>query len=147
MLEQKRVEVGGKEYKIEQLPTSKGIEVGIQIAHIVGGASDGFMFTTSNVLDSAINPAKIISGILDRMDSKTTPAFIKQLVLDSVKEPKLDGDAYEALFSGRPEDLYELLEAIIDHNRYVDLIKKKVIDAMQEFFPIATTDTGRTPST
>jgi hypothetical protein len=124
MLDQKQVTAGGTVYTIQTLPTSLALQAVAKIGHLIAGMSEGFGFTAEGVETMPINYAAVVAGVLKRVDSEQTPAFIKKLVLDSVM-PKMPSDVYESVFAGNFEALWELIEAIIDHNHFVEAIKKK----------------------
>ena len=129
MLDQKEITVCGKQYVIQQLPSSRGIQVAVQIAQIAAGAAQG-IGTSENIEDMPINIGGIIDGIVRRLDAEATPAFIKRLVVESVARPELTSEGYEAEFSGNYDALWELVAKIIEHNKLLDVLKKKLSEGM-----------------
>lgn len=135
MLKQKEYKIGDTEYVIQQFPATRGLEIGIHLIKIAMGAAEGVgnIEGEQDFLDSEYSPAKMVSGVIDRIDEKGTPAFIKQMIQESLIRPE-PGDSfsdwYESKFSANLEGLYALMEAIIDHNNYLDVIKKKVSQIM-----------------
>lgn len=136
MLEQKTLKLGDIEYTIQQLPATRGLEVGIHLMKIAMGAAKGFggMGGDQDILDIDVLPAQIVAGIFEQIDEKGTPEFIKQVIKESVILTGEDGenfsDWYEARFSANFDELYDLMEAIIVHNNYIDMIKKKITGIM-----------------
>lgn len=138
MLEQTTTKIGKTEYILQQLPSTRGLEVGIHLIQIAMGATDGISNISGNedFLDAEYSPAKMASGILNKIDKKETPAFIKTLIRESLIKPE-PGDNfeewYETHFSANYIELADLIAAIIDHNGYMDLIKKKTEAVMGIF--------------
>ncbi len=129
MLDQKPVTIGKTDFIIEQLPTSKGLEVTIAIAQILKGVAEGV--TDEFVLNfdqTKINVGKSIAGLVTCSSVKETPEFIKQLVIMSVKQPEMTGEdqLFEQHFAGNYAELSELLTEIIVFNKFHDLVKKNL---------------------
>jgi hypothetical protein len=133
MLEPREVTVLGNLLTIQTLPSSQGLEAVIKIGHIIAGAADGFGFS-DDVMDMPTNIAAAVAGVLRNMDAKETPAFIKRLVIDSVPNGKLTSEQYEVMFAGQYDALWELVEKIIEHNRFGDALKKRLSPLFQELF-------------
>lgn len=145
MLEQKIIKLGkGKkkvEYVIQQLPSTRGLEVGIHLVHIAMGSAEGVGSMGDDVMDVELNPARMIAGLMARIDEKETPVFIKALIQQSLITPDPGegfDDWYETQFSANYMELWDLIAAIIEHNKYIDLVKKRVLEAMAIF----STDDG-----
>ncbi len=150
MLKQETLKLGDTEYVIQQLPCTRGLEVGIHLVKIIMGAADGVDGVTGekSLLDTELNPAKMAAGLFKKIDEKGTPAFIKNLIQESLVRPDPgDGfnDWYETQFAANYEELYDLLAAIIDHNGYIDLIKKKTADVLAIFYSGDGEDQESTP--
>ena len=138
MLEQKDIKIGDTDFVIQQLPATRGMEVGIHLVQIIMGAADGIESISEgeDILDAEYNPAKMASGLMGKIDEKGTPAFIKQLVRESMIRPDPgEGFAewYETHFSANYGELFDLVSAIIEHNNYVNMIKKKFQEVMDMF--------------
>jgi len=138
MLEQKTVQIGDTEFVIQQLPATRGMEVGIHITKIIMGAADGIdsIKDSDQILDAEYNPAKMVQGLMGQIDERGTPAFVKQLIQESMIRPDVSSgfsDWYESHFSANFDDLYELVSAIIEHNGYADMVKKKLQGIMDMF--------------
>lgn len=148
MLDQKEIALDGKTYVIQQLPASRGMKAAIAIAHIFSGASKGFGFANGpNIEDTPINIAAVVSGIVDNMDVEATPAFVKTLVIDSVIRPEIKSDDFEREFSGEYDRLWGLVAAIIEHNRLIEALKKRLSPLIDQLFSgNGTTPTASTPS-
>jgi hypothetical protein len=146
MLDQKEITVTGKQYVIQQLPSSRGMQVSIQIAQILSGAAQG-IGTSENIEDMPINIGGVIDGIVRRLDAEATPAFIKRLVMESVVRPELTSDGYEAEFSGNYDSLWDLVAKIIEHNKLIDVLKKKLMDGMGQLFSASPKKEKSTRST
>jgi len=131
MLDQKEITIGAKQYIIQQLPSSRGIQVAVQIAQIAAGAAQG-IGTAENIEEIPLNIGGIIDGIVRRLDAEATPAFIKRLVIESVVRPELTSDGYEAEFSGNYDALWDLVAKIIEHNKLLDVLKKKLSVGMAQ---------------
>lgn len=129
-LSQKSFNIGDKDYMIQALPASKGIEAAVVLAHIVAGAAEGVGDHKEDFLDVNINIGKIVAGMFKRLDKNETPAFIRDLVLLSVISPELDAELYEIEFAGNYEVLANLVAAILELNGFIDVIKKKVLEGM-----------------
>ena len=129
MLDQKEITVIGKQYVIQQLPSSRGIQVAVQIAQIAAGAAQG-IGSAENIEDIQFNIGGIIDGMVRRLDAEATPAFIKRLVIESMVSPEMTPDNYEAEFSGNYDALWDLVAKIIEHNKLIDVLKKKLSDGM-----------------
>lgn len=135
MLEQKDFKYGDSNYVIQQLPATRGMEVGIHLLHVIMGASDGFgdIREGQDFLDAEYNPAKIASGLMSKIHERDTPTFIKTIVRESLIVPDPGdtfSDWYEQHFSANYDELLSLLTAIIEHNGYVDLVKKRLVEVM-----------------
>ena len=145
MLEQKEVTVGGRQYVLQQLPTTQGIQVAVTIGLLIAGAAEGF-----DVIEAAdgltMNPARVVAGVLKRTSPQETPAMLKKLVTDSVIKPDMVGDAYESAFAGRYDDLYDLVAEILAFNGFVELVKKKLPEITRRFYSTDTRDPASTPS-
>lgn len=131
MLEQKSYKIGETEYVLQQFPATRGLEIGIQLVKIAMGAAKGIsdIEGDQDFLDASYNPPKMAAGIMEQIDARETPAFIKTIVRESLISPdpgESFSDWYEKQFSANIDELSELLTAIIEHNRYIDFIKKKV---------------------
>lgn len=133
MLDQKTFSLGDQEFTIQQLPTTKGIKVAVYLTKAMSGMSEGVGDSPEDVMSTKFNIGVMISGIIDKLDVEGTPQFIKSLILDSVVVPKMDSDLYEGMFSGDYQLLFDLLENIIDHNKYGDLLKKKTASIIKLF--------------
>ena len=129
-LSQKSFNIGGKDFMIQTLPATKGIEAVVALALITAGAAEGCGDHKTDFLDMKINIGKIIGGLFKRLDIERTPIFIKDLVLLSVISPKLDVDLYEIEFAGEYTLLSDLVVAILEHNNLLDFVKKKVAQIM-----------------
>lgn len=138
MLEQKVLKIGETDFVIQQLPATRGMEVGIHLMQIIAGAAEGMGDTKEgdDFLDTEYNPAKMATGLMNKIDEKGTPAFIKTLIKESLIQPdpsEAFNDWYEAHYSANYDELFDMVAAIIDHNRYADMIKKKFQGVMDMF--------------
>jgi hypothetical protein len=129
-LSQKSLNIGGKDFTIQTLPATKGIEAVVALSHITAGAAAGCGDHRTDFLDMEINIGKIVGGMFERLDLKVTPIFIKDLVLLSVVSPNLDAELYEIEFAGEYTLLSDLVIAILEHNNLLDFVKKKVEQVM-----------------
>lgn len=145
MLAQKSITLAGEEFIIQTLPATRGIETAVALSHIAAGAADGIGETIGRFDDTPVNIGGIVSGLFKRLSVKETPIFIKTLVVDSVISPAIDSELYEIRFSGNYEVLYNLIVAILEHNKFIDLIKKKVSEIMDLLYEQDTTDQESTP--
>lgn len=130
MLDQKTVTIGDVDFVIQQLPTSKGLEVTFAIAQILKGLAEGVSAEfVLNFDQTKVNIGKMIAGLISCSDIKETPEFIKNLVMISVVSPDMAGEEqmFEQHFAGNYEDLAELLSEIIIFNRFHDLVKKNLL--------------------
>jgi hypothetical protein len=135
MLEPREVTVLGNLLTIQTLPSSQGLEAVVRIGHLLAGAAEGFGYSeTGKIEDMPTNIPAAIAGMLRKMDAKETPAFIKRLVVDSVPNGKLTGEQYEVMFAGQYDALWELVEKIIEHNRFGDALKKRLSPLFQDLF-------------
>jgi len=146
VLEQKPYKIGKTEYILQQFPATRGLEVGIHLIKIAMGGAKGISSVAGDedFLDAQCNPAKMAAGIMENVDEKGTPEFIKSIVRESVIVPEHGegfNDWYETHFSANLTELYDLLAAIIDHNGYMELIKKK----LAEVFGIFSSTDGKDP--
>lgn len=130
MLDQKQVTINEKDFTIQQLPTTKGLEVTFSIAHILKGLAEGaseeFVF---NFTETKVNVGKMIAGVISRTDIKGTPEFIKSVICESVVSPDMASGEfeYEVFFSGEYEMISELFTEIIIHNKFHELVKKNLL--------------------
>lgn len=130
MLKQHTVTIGETDFTIEQLPTTKGLEVTFAIAQILKGLAEGVSEEfVLNFTESKVNIGKSLAGLIACSDVKETPEFIKSLVVMSVKKPEMTGesDLFEQHFAGNYEELSDLLTEIIVFNKFSDLVKKNVL--------------------
>jgi len=138
MLDQKPVTIGKTDFVIQQLTTSKGLEVTFAIAQILKGVAEGVSEEYVLNFDATkVNVGKMIAGVIACSDVKETPEFIKQLVMNSVVSPDMGGQEqlFEQHFAGNYGELSELLEEIIVFNGFTELVKKKamqLISVIQE---------------
>jgi len=138
MLQQKTIKIGETEYIIEQLPTTKGLEVTFAIAQILKGLAEGaseeFIF---NLLETKLNIGKSIAGVISCTDVKETPIFIKGVICDSVKKPDMGSDEtlFDLHFAGNYEELSELFSEIIMFNKFHELVKKNLFQLIELFPP------------
>ncbi len=129
MLDQKSITIGETNFVIQQLPTSKGLEVTFAIAQILKGMAEGVSEEFVLSFDQTkVNVGKMISGLISCSDVKETPEFIKNLAMISVVSPDMGGDEqmFEQHFAGNYEELADLLGEIIVFNGFVDLVKKNL---------------------
>ena len=148
-LDQKSVTIGSKEYVIQQLPSSFGLQVVAHLGHIAAGMGRGVGEVPAGLGydQTPINVGGVISGLLDRLDEEATPAFVKRLVLESVV-PKMSPDDYESRFAGNYDELWELVEKIIEYNGFMEVLKKRLGGIMDQFFVEEASGEGKsTPST
>lgn len=135
MLEQKDFKYGSTAYVIQQLPATRGMEVGIHLIHVLMGGAEGFggIHEGQDFLDAEYNPAVIAAGLMSRIHQRDTPTFIKTIVRESLIVPdpgdKFD-EWYELHFAANYDELLSLLTAIIEHNGYIDLVKKRLSEVM-----------------
>lgn len=138
MLDQKTVTIGKTDYVIQQLTTSKGLEVTFAIAQILKGMAEGVSEEyVLNFDQTKMNIGKMIAGLIACSDIKETPEFIKNLVMTSVISPDMGGQEqlFEQHFAGNYAELEELLSEIVVFNRFHDLVKKtatRLIGMIQE---------------
>lgn len=135
MLDQKPVKIGETEFVIQQLPTSRGIEVGLHLTHVLMGAAEGVgnIRDGEDFLDAEYNPAQMASGLMSRIHERDTPTFVRTLVRESLIVPdpgEQFSDWYEMHFSANYEELFQLVAEIIGHNNYADLVKKRIAEVM-----------------
>jgi len=134
MLQQKTVNIGENSFVIEQLPTTKGLEVTFAIAQILKGLAEG---TTEefvlNILETKMNIGKMIAGVISCTDVKETPEFIKGVICGSVKQPDMSqGESeFEIYFAGNYELLSELFSEIIVFNKFHELVKKNLYQLIE----------------
>lgn len=133
-MEQKHITIGGESMVIQALPAMEGLQAGMKIGKILSGLSEGIGETMTDVLAIPINPGKMVSGIIAQLDEKETPAFIQKLVLDSMVKPQMDSDAFQVRFSGKWDDLTELLIEIMEINHYPEFVKKRISDPLKALF-------------
>ncbi len=129
-LNQKSINIGGEDFVIQTLPVTKGIEAAVALSHIMAGGAEGVGPTKMDFFDTEFNFAGIAAGMMKRLSVQGTPIFIKDLILLSVVSPELDAELYEVKFAGEYELMFDLLKAILEHNNFVDLIKKKISEIM-----------------
>jgi hypothetical protein len=145
VLEQKEVTVGGKQYVLQQLPTTHGIQVAVTIGLLIAGAAEGF-----DIIEAAdgltMNPARVVAGVLKRTHPEQTPALLKKLVTESVIRPEMSSDFYEMTFAGHYDDLYDLVAEVLSFNGFADLIKKKLPEITRHLYPADTKDPASTLS-
>ncbi len=130
MLDQKTITIGKTDFVIQQLPTTKGLEVTFAIGKILKGLAEGVSDEyVLNFDQTKVNIGKMIAGLISCSDVKETPEFIKQLVMSSVVSPDMAGQdqLFEQHFAGNYEELSELVEKIIVFNKFSDLVKKNVL--------------------
>lgn len=140
MLEQKDIKIGETDFVIQQLPATRGLEVGIHLVQIIMGAAEGIdnIKDGESFLDSEYNPAKMAHGLMGKIDEKGTPAFIKQLIQESMIRPDVGAgfsEWYEVQFAANFDELFDLVAVIIEHNNYVDMLKKK-FQAITDIFSL-----------
>lgn len=145
-LSQKSLNIGGKDFQIQTLPATKGIETVVALALITAGAAEGCSDHKVDFLDVEINIGKIVGGLFKRLDVQGTPIFIKDLVLLSVISPKLDADLYEIEFAGEYVLLCDLVVAILEHNKLLDFVKKKAAEIMAKLSEPPTKEKESTQS-
>jgi len=80
----------------------------------------------SKELDVDINIGKIIDGFASRMDHREVPALLKEFVRQSLVRPEFSDEWYNIRFSGRYDQLLDLVGIILDHNYgpSVEILKK-----------------------
>lgn len=144
-LKQKTIKIGPDEFIIQTLPASKGIEAAVVLSHIMAGAAEGIGPTKIDFYDTDINFGAIAAGLLKRLSVQGTPIFIKDLILLSVIRPELDSEGYEIMFAGEYEKLCDLVGAILEHNGFIDLVKKKSSQIMALLSEPGTTGQDFTP--
>jgi len=130
MLKQHTVTIGEIDFTIEQLPTTKGLEVTFAIAQLLKGLAEGVSEEfVLNFTSTKVNIGKALAGLIACSDVKETPEFIKSLVVMSVKKPEMTGgsDLFEQHFAGNYAELSELLTEIVMFNKFDDLVKKNVL--------------------
>lgn len=129
MLDQKSVTIGETDFVIQQLTTSKGLEVTFAIAQILKGVAEGVSDEfVLNFDQTKVNIGKMIAGLISCSDVKETPEFIKNLVMMSVVSPDMAGEEqmFEQHFAGNYEELADLVSEIIVFNKFHDLVKKNL---------------------
>ena len=132
-LRQKSLTIGKESFVLEQLPTTKGLEVTFAIGQIIKGMAEGVSDEFVLNFDATkVNAGKMIAGVIANTDVKETPEFIKQLICDSVKSPDFGSDAelYETYFAGKYELINDVLTEIIVFNKFHDLVKKNLFQLM-----------------
>ncbi len=117
MLEQKTVLIGDVEITIQQLGTSKALKHSIILGQLFGGVSQGIASQGKTTFqDWDIDFGRMIDGILSKLDSEKSPAWIKELIKESVIQPAYTQDWFDITFSGSLENLLELVKAILEQN-------------------------------
>lgn len=135
MLEQKTVTIGDDNFVIQALPATQGLETAFTIAHIIKGAGQGFSDEyVFNVSESHINMGQLVSGVINAIDIKGTPQFIKNLIRTSLITPEFTDEFYEARFSSKYDDLADLVKEIIILNNYGDMVKKNLTPVIELLF-------------
>ena len=143
MLDQKQVTIDGKSYTIQQFPTTVGLEIGISLVKIISGATEGVgdVPAGGGFLDTWINPGKVASGLMNKIDVIGTPQLIKRMIKESVVQPEFTEEWYEAEFSGEYDNLISFIENVIEVNRYMDMVKKRIPELMK-FMELTSSDTS-----
>lgn len=142
MLDQKQITIDGKSYTIQQFPTTIGLEIGISLMKVIAGAAEGFgdIPPAGSFLDIWVNPGKIASGLMGQISITGTPQLIKRMIKESIAQPEFSEEWYEAEFSGEYDNLISFLENVIEVNRYMDMVKKRIPELMS-FINLTSSDT------
>lgn len=132
MLEQKEITIGGSNYVLQQFPTTSGLEIGIALVKIIAGAAEGIgdVPPGGGILDVEFNPGRMAAGVMKQFDVTGTPQLVRRMVRESVITPVYSDDWYESEFSGDYDRLGTMIEKIVAHNRYSDLVKKRLPEIM-----------------
>lgn len=135
-MKQKEIHFGETRFVLQQLPATEALTVAIHLSKIIAGASDGVGSTfADDLMGIPINPAKIVSGLIDRMDAKETPLLIKKMVIDSVVRPDNFGDDdFNTAFAGNLDHLIDFMIAIIELNNFIEVLKKRVQAPLKALF-------------
>lgn len=143
MLDQKQITIDGKSYTIQQFPTTTGLEIGISLVKIIAGSAEGFgdVPASGSFLDIWVNPGKIASGLMNKIDISGTPQLIKRMIRESIVQPEFNDEWYEAEFSGEYDNLISFIENVIEVNRYMDMVKKRIPELMK-FMESTSSDTN-----
>jgi len=150
MLDQKEITVGKTGYTLQQLNTTSCLEIGISMIQIIAGAAEGFgdVPAGGGFLDIWVNPGKLSAGLMNKLDVTGTPQLIKRMVRESLMAPEFTEEWYEAEFSGELDNLFMLIEKIVELNRYPDLVKKRLPEIMGLISSVTdTVDPESIPST
>lgn len=128
MLEQKSVSLGSGEIVIQQLGTTLALKHSVILGNLFGGAAQGVESYSTKIENWNINFGRIISGMIDQLDPEKSPAWIKELVQQSVIQPTFTDDWFDITFSGNLEELMELLKAILEFNYggLIEYARKKI---------------------
>jgi len=145
MLDQKQITIDGKSYTIQQFPTTIGLEIGISLVKIIAGAAEGFgdVPPAGSFLDIWVNPGKIASGLMSKIDIVGTPQLIKRMIKESIVSPEFNDEWYEAEFSGEYDNLISFIEEVISVNKYMEMVKKRIPELMS-FMELTSSDTNMT---
>jgi len=142
MLDQKQVTIDGRSFTIQQFPTTIGLEIGFSLVKIIAGAAEGFgdIPPAGSFLDIWVNPGKIATGLMNKIDIVGTPQLIKRMIRESVVQPDFTDEWYESEFSGEYDKLISVIEEIIKLNKYMEMVKKRIPELMS-FMDLTSSDT------
>ena len=121
MLREQEILIHDTEYRIKQLLFSKRTALKIRFLKLIGGASgalSSLIKGQGNVMDSDLDLGAAVEGILEKLDPKETPEFIRETIQSCTVSPVgLDRiENFEVHFGNNYEDYIPLLIEIIKLN-------------------------------
>ncbi len=116
--------IDGTNYEIVEMPATKRSVIALQLKHIATGAGEGV-----KDFDSEMNYGKIITGVLDRLESEKGAFLLRDIIMNGLRFPVMKSyDDYDTAFTENYHHQIDLVAWIMEHNfgKVIDDIKKKL---------------------
>lgn len=148
-IEQKDYQIDGTTYKLQTLPSYKALEVMGVLGYVIAGAARGVgeIRGELGLYDIELRPGEIAAGLAERIQEIGVAKFIRDLVQSSVVKPELSNEIFDNHFAGELDKLWDVVAAILEHNRFDAVLKKTLGELMDVFYSTDGGDRASTRST
>lgn len=116
--------IDGTNYEIVEMPATKRSIIALELKRIATGAKEGV-----KDLDSDIDYAGILTGILDRIEPEKGAFLLRDIIMNGLRFPVMKTtDDYDVFFTENYHHQIDLVTWIMEHNfgKMIEEIKKKL---------------------
>lgn len=121
----RKEQIDGVNYELQEMPATKRNIILLELKNIAAGAKDGI-----GGIDEELDYAKLIGGILDRIEPEKGAQLIYDIISNGVRFPVISSQLdFDAHFTEHYEHQIDLIAWIMELNfgKSIEKIKKKLL--------------------